>query len=65
MNDLEKTKFLFEQTCSVIGGALTEQSVMPVPVETRASRLFDAIYPVLEKNSKKTREKIGITRTGE
>ena len=49
MNDLEKTKFLFEQTCSVIGGALTEQSVMPVPVETRASRLFDAIYPVLEK----------------
>lgn len=38
MNDLEKTKFLFEQTCSVIGGALTEQSVMPVPVETRASR---------------------------
>ncbi|WXN25487.1 hypothetical protein WHU69_08745 [Escherichia coli] len=57
MNDLEKTKFLFEQTCSVIGGALTEQSVMPVPVETRASRLFDAIYPVLEKNSKKNSRK--------
>ncbi|EJB4021072.1 hypothetical protein MT226_002222 [Escherichia coli] len=56
MNDLEKTKFLFEQTCSVIGGALTEQSRMPLPVEVRIERLFDAIYPVLER---KLEEKLG------
>lgn len=49
MNDVEKTKFLFEQTCVVISGALAVEQKMPIPADARAERFFDAIYPMLEK----------------
>lgn len=49
MNDLEKTKFLFEQTCLVISSSLSVEQKIRLPTDLQISRLFDVVYPVLQK----------------
>lgn len=48
MNNEEKVKFLFEQTCVVISSSIPHMNPH-VTLEKHTQRLFDSIYPVLEK----------------